>query len=1046
VTIDRTAVTPLRRAPLVGRDAELAALTAGLDGALACRGTLFLVSGEPGIGKTRLLEEVAAQAVSRNAIAVWGRCWEGDDAPPFWPWVQVLRTLVERDEAAEVLAADAQIADQLGRVVPRTRQRRGALPAGTGGAGASPLAPADGVGVERLELLEAMSAFLRGITVRRPIVLLLDDLHAARLPSVLLLEYLLRDLPASPLLIVAAYRDTESRGALADRLGDLTRAGAAVPLRGLDASAVRAMVGALAGRAPSDRLVEVLQGATGGNPFFLDEVVRLLVAERRYDAPGVHAARLSIPERVRSAVRGRLAALSAHSAAILGLAAVIGQEFDHELLTQAAGSTPAEVFAALDEAAASGFVRRLATSTHQFTHAVFRETIYDDLTAERRASLHSRIGAALEARHPSSSDLPMSTLAHHFVRGLPESDIVRALRYVRRAGEQEFDLHAYEDAADHFEQALTLLDRGAHAGPAERAELLLALARAAVRAGDTPRAAAAVAGGAAEARRLGSVSLLAQAGLTLRVEVDGATADAARIALLEEALAALPADGAPRTAVLAQLARELRHTEDQPRRLTLSSEAITVARRLGDPALLAAALGSRCFALLGIPEHEDERIPLAAELLEVALGCGDRELTIEAYRWRVSDFLARGDLAAADREITAASELAERLRQPYYRWWCATWHASRATLAGRFAEAERLAAEAHAIGARVRPRDAAAVLSGQLWTLLWLRGDFEQIVSLMDAFRAQNETVYPELRVSMAAAFAGAGRLDDARREFDGLAAAGFQPLPQRSGSWLHVLANLAETCAILGDAPRARTLYELMRPYAGRAVLTTTGINCFGPVDRYLGMLAGTRGDWDTAESHFARSLDLCRRLAAPALTAMAQESYAAALVSRDHPEDRARARVLLDAALANAEPLGMQRIVARVALLQDRLTSRSSAPGPDNALTRDREQWIFRYRGKISRLHDRAGIAYLAALLERPHVAVPALSLLGGAAGAIERPGATERARVRVTRALRAAIEHIRSADAELGEHLAHHVRTGMECCYAPLEPMGWTVVRGG
>jgi tetratricopeptide (TPR) repeat protein len=382
----------------------------------------------------------------------------------------------------------------------------------------------------------------------------------------------------------------------------------------------------------------------------------------------------------------------------------------------------------------------------------------------------------------------------------------------------------------------------------------------------------------------------------------------------------------------------------------------------------------------------------SVELLDLAKEVGDRELLMEAHRWRLMDLLVSCDVSGADREIANATQVAERLRQPYYLWRCATWRASRTILQGRFADGESQATEAYAIGERVQPLEASTVLSAQLWTLLWFRGQVEMIAQMIEAFANQNETIYPEIRIALAAAYAGANRLDEARREFETVAAGDLELINVPSGERLYVLANLAQTCVSIGDASRAALLYRLLDQYAGRAIVTLGGLMCCGPVDRYLGLLAGVRRDWAVAEHHFEKSLELSRCLASPPFACWTQQNYAAMLCARDHAGDRTRAAALLAEAVRTADTLGMAKVAADArqlmgaqAITTTTGSGASPVPAADaSSMSCEGEYWTFLYRGHVSRLRNRAGMSYLATLLERPHEEVPALSLTAGFASA--------------------------------------------------------------
>lgn len=551
---DRDGPGAPRRA-LYGRERELALLIGGLKAAVGGRGHLFVISGEPGVGKSRLLEAIADVALARGALPVWGRCWEADGAPPLWPWAQILRALMQREDAAGVASADDRVAAQVARLdVP------GPDPA----------------------LYDGVSSFLRGLAYARPMVVLLDDLHAAAQPSLSLLEFLARDLWTTPILLLAAYREPDARaGELGDRFNQLGRDRTAIPLRGLDAAASAALVAAVAGREPSPGVAEALHAATGGNPFLLDETVRMLVADGRIAGRRLPIGPIGVSSRVRSVLRARVALLSAPTRGVLDAAAIAGAELDAELLAEVLGGSTDALFAALAPAVAAGLIRAVPNGAFQFANPLVRETIYEDVPAARRITLHRQIGAAIEARHPDRPDTVWAALAYHFCHGQPEADAERARAYAVAAGRHALETRAYDDATAYFEQAVALLDRDSAGALSERGELLLALAASALRADDPARAKRAVRDAAAEARRLGSVSLLVRAALTLPLAAEpGAADDHEQLGLLREGLHRLgPEDGAARVALLAQLARASSDIDD-----AAPQDAPAEAAAIADPA------------------------------------------------------------------------------------------------------------------------------------------------------------------------------------------------------------------------------------------------------------------------------------------------------------------------------------------------------------------------------------------------------------------------------------------------------------------------------
>ena len=272
----------------MGRDRELAELTAGLDDALGGMGRLFLLAGEPGIGKTGLTEQLAAQATERGALPVWGRCWEGGGAPPFWPWAQIIEAVaVGCDDQTLVAwlgpgaAAVAQMAPGIGfRLGPATGQ-----PAGQPASAPAPSITSDAA---RFSLFQTISAFLKRAAAVQPLVLIFEDLHAADDASLLLLRYLARDLRGARLFLLGTYRDAEVARlpGISDSVSELVREGHLTTLRGLPLADVRDLIGELAGSAPSAATVAAVHETTEGNPLFVREAVRLLASSGTIDGRG----------------------------------------------------------------------------------------------------------------------------------------------------------------------------------------------------------------------------------------------------------------------------------------------------------------------------------------------------------------------------------------------------------------------------------------------------------------------------------------------------------------------------------------------------------------------------------------------------------------------------------------------------------------------------------------------------------------------------------------------------------------------------------------
>jgi predicted ATPase len=447
-------------------------LRAGLADVTASHGHLFLLSGEPGIGKTRLADEFGRSAVAQGIRVAWGRCWEGDGAPAYWPWIQVVRTCLadtDAEQRAAILGSEAspQVAQDVAQLLPELRAAHPTLRP----LGPQPTDPEQA----RFQLFESVATLLKNVARIGSLVIVIDDLHDADRPSLLLLKFIAGHSKDARILLLGTYRDTEVRQSeeLSRLIGDLSREGHSLTIVGLSEAEVGELVATESGKEADRKLVADLYQATDGNPLFVDGVVRLLIAEGRLNR-AVAGDAFKIPDGVQESIRRRLVKLPEETKLLLSIASVIGNQVEIRLLAQVSESAPEEIVERMEGALLAGIAVDYGGASHyRFSHALVREALYQDLPTKRRIQLHAEIGAAIEEVHKDDLKPHLAALAHHFTAA---GDARKAIDYSIAAADDAEAVFAYEDAISHLHPALAIAESNDHDG-AQRAALLLRLGR-----------------------------------------------------------------------------------------------------------------------------------------------------------------------------------------------------------------------------------------------------------------------------------------------------------------------------------------------------------------------------------------------------------------------------------------------------------------------------------------------------------------------------------------------------------------------------------------
>lgn len=889
----------------VGREAERSLLADVWSTAASGNRVLALVGGEPGVGKTALVGHAARDIHAAGGLVLFGR-WDEEVLAPFQGFREALATYAQSCPRSILRADLRDHADELARLFPEVAARIDAVapPSGTAAE------------VERLRLFEAVERWLEAIALRRPLLLVLDDVHWIDRPSVLLLQHLVRGTRPCPLLIVATYRDTDvDQSELGRALPELyrDRSTQRVLLRGLEPSAVRDLLErATLGRLPdADSVAAELHAETGGNPFFVQEIVRHLNDTGDLARAAVGQTEIDVPDSVRDVVRWRLSRLSNELSEGLSVASVLGQEFDFGVLTIASDIDEERLLDALDEACRAGLAHEDEADRYTFSHAVVRRTLLDDLSVARRLRLHRRVAEALE-QHKSPGSL--AELAHHYCAAASLGLAPKAIGYARAAGERAMEELAYEAAVHHFKRALEVQEAQEPDNEVLRCELMLALGDAHDRAGEYANRDASFLAAAGQARALGRTDLHVRAALgyggVLPAAVDP---NLQGHALLEEALGLIGEDDSrERALLLARLAHWLHFVASRTRRLALADEALGIARRLGDPADLAAVLVHRVWALDG-PDDLDDQLVVAAEILALGDQLDDTLIVLDGLRCRCDARFEMGDLTSVRADTDELARLARELRYPEYVRLARSWDALYAGIEGRFEESLRIAEEVRHILGAMGHQQTEVVYTALTFPIRWMRGELGDALPLIQALAEAEpwRDLWPPVEAWCAAE---AGFDDRARAALDRIQRSRVRAL-EKNYLWWATIVGLANAATLLRDREWAALLYELAEPYADR--LCTVGQASFlGAVSYHLGTLAATLERWDRAEKHFEAALDRHRAMNARAFLAITQQAYSQMLFDRGDPADRERARSLQDAALQTAADLGLRAVETRAAV----------------------------------------------------------------------------------------------------------------------------------
>jgi len=1020
-----------------------------------------LVVGEPGIGKTRLAEEVAAVAASQGLTVAWGRAWETGGAPSFYPWIEMLAEL-----GGQIAGAPS---------LDESRPSSGEC------------ASSDSAH-QRFARFERVARFLRERSRETPLLLVFDDLHAADLPSLELLRFVSKSLPSRRISVIGTLRDVEARRApIAEVLARVAREASIVTLGALASEDVARLVEEHTGRA-DPRLTVELVAKTEGNPLFVAEALRML-----------DQASALAPSSVLGLIASRIEGLDPDTSELLDAASVFGRRIVPAVLARASSMALVELVGRLGDLASRGVLRPVDSGSYVFSHALVRDVFYERVAPERRRQLHRSLATTLLADGPRHATLAL----HHMLAAIPLVDAGAVIRAATLAAEAARARLAPEDAVVLLEEASTAVAE-LDAAESDRIELLLALGWAATEAGTLARGRQVFREASRRALALGDAELVARAALGQGAELVFGEVRDELIATLRSALSGLSGSADLRARVLARLAAALQPstTPDEPVRL--ARQALRMTKDVAAPRLraeIALAAGS---ALTDFAPPA-ERIIVSDELVQSARSVDDALLELRGLTRLATDWLELGDFARAEGIIDARAELAGRIGHPRYLWQTPLLRSMLAMPRGDFAVCEEAIEQATAIGQEAFDVNAAHVIAMHRFWFLLVRGDGDGLrAHEPEILRAMCRMPEPAQHQALVHAVVHA-RARDRERARGALVAIGdgarmLAPMMR---------ATIADAALLADDTPRFAALLAELTPARGRyAVWGPFGFVCGAPYDATVAALAARLGKRDEALAAFAAALELTRRSGASASEAWVHLSRAEALQTWGLPaaED-------FSLAARFASKCGMPGILERAQ------SGGALVVGPTAALRAEPEAPVtleFSLRttdkhaivvcnGRTTRLRLVRGLPMLARLVERPgselHVLdlaaepreyddsavvdrgdagevldtrareayqrrvvelreeideaegfadafradcarrelemlIQQLSSAVGLGGRARRVGsASERARITVQRRVREAIKRVAEHEPELGRHLDWAIRTGTFCAYEPL-----------
>ena len=914
----------------VGRERELGELKAALGESLNGNGRLVMLVGEPGIGKTRTAQELASYAETRGAQVLWGLCYEEEGAPPYWPWLQSIGSYIQGQDSSQLSSLMGPGAANIAEMLPDLRDRLPDLP--------DP--PALEPEQARFRLFDSVTTFLKNASQTQPLVIVLDDLHWADHASLLFLEFLARGMASSRLLLVGTYRDVEvsRQHPLSRTLGSLMRQQLfrRIQLGGLTQQEVNRFAALTARSALPDSAMDLVHRRTEGNPLFVSEIVRLFSQGDGTTAPDWAA---TVPEGIRDAIGRRLDQLSAACNQVLTTAAVVGRQFNLDLIEELSSDFSEEqLLEMLDEALKAGVLEevRLGAGRFQFQHALIQETLVSEISAARQVRLHARIGGALEQLYAAEVATHAAELAYHFAEAEPVLGAEKLVRHSLVAGEQALAAYAWEEALSLFARALAAKE--GQPMDDDSAALLFGLGRSqAVMLGNQTRNEAYSNMKSAFDFYIDVGNVEQAVAIATHQHFSGlALSGGLQHQVRARALSLVSDDSISAGQLLCHYGFDIYHeTSDYAGAVESFDRAIAIARLEGDTALEAQTLSMASHVESDVI-HWEESLEKSLQAISL-LTQGENP---EADNWaRLSAFeslRAVGDFDGARRHAEAMLVSVERVPR---RQRARAYHVNVIAdyIRGDWTAARSLGERGLEVG------QSFPQLLGCRAQLEFETGNFQQGSTYLDTLiqamnQGASETAQPF--AIAASVLASVSRITGGADHYEAAEAAASVVLSSPYDIprfTLAARAGLAMIAAQRGDAVAAAEQYAAFYEVRDTFLLVLDMTS----VQRRLGLLAQTMGKLDLAAGHFEEAMSRCRKTDYRPELAWTCCDYADVLCQRGSPGDRERAAALLGESVAISTELGMRPLMERAALRREAIKAHpvAQAPYPDGLTRREVE-----------------------------------------------------------------------------------------------------------